>query len=114
MRRAMFLILLLAGPARAADAEVSWWDHRAKVQRLAFSADGKTIFTATGKSPESANLWDRHTLKRIGGLESWEILDAKFSPDGKWLISVEDKGHKGPRKVVVRDPVTGKPVRHLD
>jgi WD40 repeat protein len=114
MRCAVLLILLLAGPARAADVEVSWWDHRDKVQTLAFSTDGKTIFTATGESPESANFWDRHTLKRRGTLETGEIKDAKFSPDGKWLITVEAKKHNGPWQMIVRDPTSGKPIRHLD
>ncbi len=64
-----------------------WQPHRASVQALAFSPDGKTL-ASSGKDG-SLKLWDLASLQErashVGRGRWMEAL--AFSPDGRWLAS---------------------------
>lgn len=87
-------------------------DYTWPVRRVKFSADGKTILTASGAT---ARLFDAETgmqIQEFHGHESW-VTDASFSDDGKTVLtaSVDET-------VRLFDRVTGKEIRrfegHLD
>lgn len=87
-------------------------DYTWPVRRVKFSADGKTIITASGAT---ARLFDAETgvqIQELRGHESW-VTDASFSDDGKTVLTAS-----ADETVRLFDRATGKEIRrfegHLD
>lgn len=87
-------------------------DYTWPVRRVKFSADGKTILTASGAT---ARLFDAETgvqIQEFHGHESW-VTDASFSICGKTVLTAS-----ADETVRLFDRVTGKEIRrfegHLD
>lgn len=87
-------------------------DYTWPVRRVKFSADGKTIITASGAT---ARLFDAETgvqIQELKGHESW-VTDASFSDDGKTVLTAS-----ADETVRLFDRATGKEIRrfegHLD
>ena len=76
------------------------WTAKAIVQDVAFSPDGRYVITASATSPwakgtgaAEARIWDAETGRRIGSLpHTQEILRARFSPDGRRILTAGRDG----------------------
>ncbi len=64
--------------------------HKGTIYRLAFSADGQTL--ATASSDETAKLWDVETHQEKATLVGHQnkVVNVFFSPDGRTLITESD------------------------
>ncbi len=70
---------------------------------MAFSPDGKTLATGTGRD---IKLWDVKSGESVGGLgrPSATVWPVAFSPHGKTIASAGSKGVIGPRDRREGDP----------
>ena len=78
--------------------------ERSRVKSLVFSPDGKTLVSGHSEIrvdtpnrvtyPGRINLWSASNLNHITELPGHEssVLAAKFTPDGRYLISVSESG----------------------
>jgi WD40 repeat protein len=81
-----------AHPWQEADDEVRLNGHDGPVRALVFSADGKTL--ASASDDRSVRLWDvtnRRALRTLRGHAS-EVLAVAFRPDGRMLASAGEDG----------------------
>lgn len=61
--------------------------HEDNVWSVAFSPDGKSVLT--GSLDQTARLWDRATLRPIGGAMQHQgpVMAVAFRPDGKGVLT---------------------------
>jgi WD40 repeat protein len=81
--------------------------HRLKVTSVAFSPDGTRLVSASRDS--DVILWDvatGHALRRLRG-HFGAVSDARFSPDGRWIVTA------GPRTVGLWRASDGRLIRLL-
>src|SRR5262249_23771991 len=90
--------------------------HRQTVTCLAFTADGKTLYSGSGTTEYALRVWDSATgkelrrLERGDGTQGTEAL--AVSPDGK-LLAVGTYDGRGFEGISLRDPATAREVRRL-
>jgi WD40 repeat protein len=90
--------------------------HRAEVDCLALSADGKVL--ATGAADNVIHLWDVASGKPLRRFERLSAAGAAYcaalSPDGKVLAAPTRTDRAGvPEQVILLDTATGKELRRL-
>jgi RNA polymerase sigma factor (sigma-70 family) len=91
--------------------------HCQPVTCLAFTADGKTLFSGSGTTEWCLRVWDPATGKEWRRLEQRDGTQGSdalaLSPDGR-LLAVGTYDGRGFEGVSLRDPATAREVRRLD
>jgi WD40 repeat protein len=86
--------------------------HSSPVNWVDFAPDGKRLLTASGPNATIWNLTDRNKALAVlhsPGKKKSEIRSARFSPDGKWIVTASTDG-----TARIWDAATYKPVTVID